>query len=149
MIHFRIDIFGWRRVNELFEENQRLDAKIQEMKTGQHFQQVQLRGYGKDFERLLRLQQELEAKIQALTEDRDEWIRKYKLSEDARKDLGDKWADTARERDRLQNALDVLRGPLQQKGTPTAACGGTSPSGGGIEAQPGVSFDLQKGRTVL
>jgi chromosome segregation ATPase len=145
MIHFRIDIFGWRRVNELYEENQRLDAKIQEMKTGQHFQQVQLRGYGKDFERLLRLQQELEAKIQALTEDRDEWIRKYKLSEDARKDLGDKWADTARERDRLQNALDVLRGPLQQKGIDERVAKGGGPYG----VQPGVDFDIQKGRTVL
>ena len=145
MIHFRIDIFGWRRVNELYEENQRLDAKIQEMKTGQRFQQVQLRGYGKDFERLLRLKQELEAKIQALTEDRDEWIRKYRKSEDARKDLGDKLVDTARERDRLQNALDVLRGPLQQKGIDERAAEGGGPYG----VQPGVDFDIQKGRTVI
>ncbi len=145
MIHFRIDIFGWHRVNELYEENQRLDAKIQEMKTGQRFHEVQRKGWGKDFERLLRLQQELEAKIQALTEDRDEWIRKYKASEDARKDLGDKLVDAARERDRLQNALDVLRGPLQQKGIDERAAEGGGPYG----VQPGVDFDIQKGRTVL
>ena len=145
MIHFRIDIFGWRRVRELYDEVEQKESEIWALKKGEHFHEVQRKGWGKDFERLLKEQAELKAKIQALTEDRDEWIRKYKLSEDARKDLGDKWADTARERDRLQNALDVLRGPLQQKGIDERAAEGGGPYG----AQPGVDFDIQKGRTVL
>lgn len=128
MIHFRIDIFGWRRVRELYDEVEQKESEIWALKKGEHFHEVQRKGWGKDFERMLKEQAELKAKIQALTEDRDEWIRKYKASEDARKDLGDKLVKAARDNARLEQALDVIRGPLQQKGpqmpTPDPIMGG-------------------------
>ena len=116
MIHFRIDITGWRRVRELYDEVEQKESEIWALKKGEHFHEVQRKGWGKDFERMLKEQAALKAKIQAMTEDRDEWIRKYKASEDARKDLGDKLVDAARERDRLQDVIDTLRGPLLRNG---------------------------------
>lgn len=145
MIHFRIDIFGWRRVRELYDEVEQKESEIWALKKGEHFHEVQRKGWGKDFERLLKEQAELKAKIQALTEDRDEWIRKYKLSEAARQDLGDKLVKAARDNARLEQALDVIRGPLRQKGIDERAAEGGGPYG----VQPGVDFDIQKGRTVL
>lgn len=85
-----IDLFGAKRINELYEENCRKDQKLKETQIAIRAQDRQLKGYGRDFEKLLKELEHWKAKCAALEEDRDEWIHRYQESERARKSLGEK-----------------------------------------------------------
>ena len=105
----KIYLSGGSRINELYEENKRKDAKIEELEKAIRFKQLQHKGYGRELEAQLKQIEELKAKAKAMAEDRDEWISRYKASEDARKNLGEKL-------EKALGAIELLRGPRAAKG---------------------------------
>lgn len=117
----RVYLSGGARIRELFEENARKDDKIRELDKALHFKQLQHRGYAKELEKQLREIEELKTKIQTAQEDRDEWIRKYKISEDARKSLGEKL-------EKAMGAIELIRGS-----TPSAGSGDSSTERGALK----------------
>lgn len=85
-----IDLFGHQRINELYWECRRKDQKLKETQIAIRAQDRQLKGYGRDFEKLLKELEHWKAKCASIEEDRDEWVRRYQESERARKSLGEK-----------------------------------------------------------
>ncbi|MBR5094465.1 MAG: hypothetical protein IK095_05170 [Oscillospiraceae bacterium] len=86
----KVYLSGSKRIRELYEENERKEARLREMRTAVRAQDRQMKGYGRDFELILRRIEELKAQRDAVTEDRDSWIKKCKASEEARKSLAEK-----------------------------------------------------------
>lgn len=124
---FKICLFDGKRVHELYELNEKAAARLREMETERDFHRVQLKGYGKDFEAMLREQKQLREEIEVLKRtcevqhaERDEWEHRYRESEKARKSLGEKLCQAEREMDRLR----------EEKGTSSTASGSPSPCAG-------------------
>lgn len=86
----KIYLSGAKRINELFEEKERKEAEIRTLEKAIRFKQLQHKGYAKELETQLRQIEELKSKYKVLCEERDEWIHKYRASEEARKSLGEK-----------------------------------------------------------
>ena len=125
-MHIRIDIFGYQRIQELYEEGRRKDAKIAELEKAIRFKQTQHKGYGKELAKMLEEVNTYKRKLEVLAEDRDEWARRYQESEKARKSLGEKL-------EKAMSAIELIRGgasmtdpstPMRsaQDDTPSAQC---------------------------
>ena len=99
----KVYLSGANRIHELYEEGQRKDDKIEELEKAIRFKQLQHKGYGRELEAQLKEIETLKTKAKAMAEDRDEWIRKYKASEEARKSLGEKL-------EKALGAIELLRG---------------------------------------
>lgn len=111
----RIYLSGFKRINELYEENQRFLQKQEELRKAVRAQDRQMKGYGRDFEALLREKEMLRGEIEkikkvydSVASERDEWKRLYSESEKARKSLGEK----------LEHAVGALE-LLKERETPT------------------------------
>ena len=102
-MHIRIDIFGYQRIQELYEEGRRKDAKIAELEKAIRFKQTQHKGYGKELAKMLEEVNTYKRKLEVLAEDRDEWARRYQESEKARKSLGEKL-------EKAMSAIELIRG---------------------------------------
>ena len=77
--------------------------KIEELEKAIRFKQLQHKGYGRELEAQLKQIEELKAKAKAIAEDRDEWLRRYEVSEAARKSLGEKL-------EKAMSAIELIRG---------------------------------------
>lgn len=86
----RVYLFGGKRVKELFEEGEKKSAKIREMKKAVEAQDRQMRGYGRDFEKLLLQIKEHQAERELLLRQVELLKRMYLESEMARKGLAEK-----------------------------------------------------------
>lgn len=107
----KVYLSGGPRIKELYEENARKDDKIRELDKALHFKQLQHRGYAKELEKQLREIEDLKSKYKVLCEERDEWIHKYRASEEARKSLGEKL-------NKAMGALELLtpKAPTAERG---------------------------------
>lgn len=101
----KIYLSGGSRIQELYEEGKRKDAKIEELEKAIRFKQLQHKGYGRELEAQLKQIEELNAKAKAMAEDRDEWLRRYEVSEAARKSLGEKL-------EKAMGAIELIRGKV-------------------------------------
>lgn len=111
----RVYLTGSKRIHELYEENQKFLQKQEELRRAVRAQDRQMRGYGKDFEQMLREKELLRAEIGKIKEiydevlsERDEWEHRYRESEKARKSLGEK----------LEHAVGALELLKEREGTP-------------------------------
>lgn len=116
-MHIRIDIFGYHRIRELYEEGRRKDLKIEELEKAIRFKQIQHRGYGKELAQLLEEVDTYKRKLEVLAEDRDEWARRYQESEKARKSLGEKL-------EKAMSAIELIRGTTPPSASPTPPLAG-------------------------
>ena len=122
----RVYLFGGNRVKELFEEGCKKDAKIRELNTAIKFQDVQQRGLGKEFRKLLELLEERKQDLERKHKEIGLLKQMYLESEKARQDLAEK----------LKAATELLEAAEERERerygeAPTVACGDTSPRGGG------------------
>ena len=130
----RIYLTGSKRIHELYEENQRFLQKQEELRKAVRAQDRQMRGYGRDFEAMLREREALQRSLQEYEillknneSERDEWERRYRESEKARKSLGEK----------LEHAVGALELLTEREGTPHPSAAQTpSPQGEGKGAGP-------------
>ena len=65
-------------------------GRIREAEKERNFHRIQIKRYGQDFKDLLEQIKDLKGKLRVMCEERDEWIHKYRASEEARKSLGEK-----------------------------------------------------------
>ena len=131
----RVYLTGSKRIHELYEEKQQALLKQEELRRAVRAQDRQMKGYGKDFELLLLEKEQLRQEIEVLKRtcnvqhaERDEWERRYRESEKARKSLGEK----------LEHAVGALELLKEREGTPHPSAAQTpSPQGEGKERGEG------------
>ena len=131
----RIYLSGAKRIHELYEEKQQALLKQEELRRAVRAQDRQMKGYGRDFEAMLREKEQLRAEIGRIKEiydevrnERDEWEHRYRESEKARKSLGEK----------LEHAVGALELLKEREGTPHPSAAQTpSPQGEGKERGEG------------
>ena len=133
----RVYLSGSKRIHELYEEKQQALLKQEELRRAVRAQDRQMKGYGRDFEALLREKEALREKIETIKEiydevrsERDEWERRYRESEKARKSLGEKLEHAV-------GALELLK-EREGKDNPSVRCADTSPCTGEARAADGV-----------
>lgn len=121
----KIYLSGAKRINELFEEKERKEAEIRTLEKAIRFKQLQHKGYAKELETQLRQIEDLKSKYKVLCEERDEWIHKYRASEEARKSLGEKL-------EKAMGAIELLRGsnPSAAQASAPHTAGETKAEGG-------------------
>ena len=132
----KVYLTGGKRIQELYEENQRFLQKQEELRKAVRAQDRQMKGYGRDFEALLRekekLQQELAEKDHMLEYKDglvDNWERMYSESEKARKSLGEKLEhavgalELLKERGGNSGPSQSLRDSSPRRGESQADCG--------------------------
>ena len=130
----RVYLTGSKRIHELYEEKQQAILKQEELRRAVRAQDRQMRGYGKDFEQMLREKELLREEIGKIKDvfdevrhERDEWERRYRESEKARKSLGEK----------LEHAVGALELLKERQGTPHPSAAQTpSTQGEGKGAGP-------------
>ena len=131
----RIYLTGSKRIHELYEEKQQALLKQEELRRAVRAQDRQMKGYGRDFEAMLWERKQLREEIEVLKRtcdvqhaERDEWERRYRESEKARKSLGEK----------LEHAVGALELLTEREGTSHPSAAQTpSPQGEGKERGEG------------
>ena len=132
----RVYLTGSKRIHELYEEKQQALLKQEELRRAVRAQDRQMKGYGRDFEQMLREKELLRAeigKIKGIYEkvccERDEWERRYRESEKARKSLGEKLEhavgalELLKEREGNSGPSQSLRDSSPRRGESQAECG--------------------------
>ena len=132
----RIYLTGSKRIHELYEEKQQALLKQEELRRAVRAQDRQMKGYGKDFELLLLEKEQLRQEIEVLKRtcdvqhaERDEWERRYRESEKARKSLGEKLEhavgalELLKEREGNSGPSQSLRDSSPRVGESQAECG--------------------------
>ena len=132
----RIYLTGSQRIHELYEENQKYLQKQEELRRAVRAQDRQMKGYGRDFEAMLREKEALQRSLQEYEillknneSERDEWKRLYNESEKARKSLGEKLEhavgalELLKEREGNSGPSQSLRDSSPRRGESQAECG--------------------------
>lgn len=102
----RVYLSGSKRIHELYEEGQKKEAKIRELRTAVKAQDLQMKGWGRDFQELLLQIEEHKAEEARLKKQLELSTEMYKKSEEARKSLGEKL-------EKAMGALELLKGGAQ------------------------------------
>ena len=117
----RVYLTGSKRIHELYEEKQQALLKQEELRRAVRAQDRQMKGYGRDFEQMLREKELLRAEIGKIKEiydevlsERDEWEHRYRESEKARKSLGDKNRALRDDLDKMTGERAKLRIELER-----------------------------------
>ena len=131
----RVYLTGSKRIHELYEEKQQALLKQEELRRAVRAQDRQMKGYGKDFEQMLREKELLRAEIGRIKEiydevrnERDEWEHRYRESEKARKSLGEKLEhavgalELLKEREGNSGPSQSLRDSSPRRGESQAEC---------------------------
>lgn len=132
----RVYLTGSKRIHELYEEKQQALLKQEELRRAVRAQDRQMKGYGKDFEQMLREKEALREEIGKIKDvfdevrhERDEWERRYRESEKARKSLGEKLEhavgalELLKEREGNSGPSQSLRDSSPRRGESQAECG--------------------------
>ncbi len=132
----RVYLTGSKRIHELYEEKQQALLKQEELRRAVRAQDRQMKGYGRDFEAMLREKEALQRSLQEYEillknneSERDEWKRLYNESEKARKSLGEKLEhavgalELLKEREGNSGPSQSLRDSSPRRGESQAECG--------------------------